>query len=130
MEEETINPEVEVEQPKEEKKSRRGFAREFLDGSLLTKSMVINQLPFILFLTLIGFLYIANGYHAEKLFRDNVKLNRELKDLRAESMSIASELMYLSNQTRVIQSLKEIKSDLIESNKPPKKIVIRTKKSE
>ncbi len=35
---------------KNEKKARRGFLRDIIDGSVLTKDVVTRQLPFILFL--------------------------------------------------------------------------------
>jgi len=113
-----------TEAPQSEPKPRNGFVRELLDGSLLTKQMVVSQLPFIFFLTVLAVIYIANGYNSEKIVRQSNKLQQELQDLRAESMAIASELMYLSNQTRVVKLIQDKGIELHESNEPAKRIVV------
>ena len=56
-----------IDENAEEKANRRGALRDFLDGSILIKNFMVKQLPYILFLTLIAVIYIANRYHAEKV---------------------------------------------------------------
>ena len=82
--------------------------RELLDGSLLTKKAVVEQLPYIFFLIVLTFLYIANRYHAEHLAMETARLQKEIRDLRSESISIASEYMYLTKQAE-IQTLVDAK---------------------
>lgn len=101
-------------------------ARSFLNifsGSFLSKDYVILQLPFILFLTLIGLAYIANGFLAEKSVREISRLNNRLKELKSEFIISKSELMFMSNQSEVARSVVSI--GLKESVVPPKKIVVK-----
>src|SRR5436309_15253948 len=70
-------------------------------GNFLSKDYVIAQLPFMMFLTLIGLAYIANGYYAEKSVREISHINSDLKELKSEYIISKSELMFMSNQTEV-----------------------------
>lgn len=92
-------------------------------GNFLSKDYVILQLPFILFLTLIGLVYIANGFLAEKSVRDISRLNNRLKELKSEFIISKSELMFMSNQSEVARSVASF--GLKESVVPPKKIVVK-----
>ncbi|MFW5886897.1 MAG: FtsL-like putative cell division protein [Bacteroidota bacterium] len=108
-------------------KQKKGIWRELIDGSLLTREEVVKQLPFILFLAFLAVIYIGNRYHAEKVSRRILGLQGELKELRAETVTTASELMRYSMPSEVTKKLKEKGIDLKESLEPPKKIVIRKK---
>ena len=93
-----------------------------LDGSFMTKEKVIDLLPFLLFVSLIGILYISNRYYSEKnVFRMNAIIN-ELKELRSEYIITKSELMFKSKQSEVAKAVAE--TGLNESVVPPKKIVV------
>lgn len=94
-----------------------------LDGSLLTRENVIKQLPFIIFLTLLGLIYITNRYHAEKVFVLTEETRKEIRELRSEKISIQSELMRKSRQKEVLKMLKQQGSELRYAQEPPVKIV-------
>lgn len=98
--------------------------KEIIDGSLLTKSALVKQLPFILFLVLLTFLYIANRYHAEKIARETARIQKEIKELRSESISIASEYMYLTKQSEIQALINKKKIGLEQSKEPPKVVKI------
>ena len=51
--------------------------------------------------------YIGNRFHAEKITRESTRLQREVKDLRAEALSISADLMYISRQSEVYRLVKE-----------------------
>ena len=80
------------------------------------------MLPFILFLGFLGIVYIANGYMAESAFMKIHRLNREVKELRSEYITIKSELNYQSKQSSIAMMVKDL--GLKESVEPPKKIVM------
>jgi hypothetical protein len=113
-----------VEDKKESKKTKRGSIRDVLDGSVLTNEWFVKQLPYIIFLVVLAFAYIGNRYHAEKIVRRNIELQKEINDLRAESITTAAELMLISKQSEVAKQVKERGLDLEESVVPPKKIVV------
>jgi hypothetical protein len=111
-----------VDQTQERKDYRKARFKDVLDGSLLTRDNVIGQLPFVLFLTLLLVLYIGNRYHAERVIKQSLKLQTELRELRAEAISTASELEYLSNQSQVAKLVEQKNIGLKYSDKPPLKI--------
>jgi len=111
------------EQPKRKTK-KRNWLKDIADGSIITNDFFVAQLPFILFLTVLGIFYIGNSYHAEKLVRKTKKLELELKKLQPEAISISSELMQQSNQSEVARLLIEKNLELIESREAPVKIVV------
>ena len=117
-----------IDQKEERKDYKRSRFRDVVDGSLLTRDKVVKQLPFVLFLTLIIIFYIANRYHAEKLVRRTLEMQIELKELRAESISTASELEYISRQSQVARLIDERNMDLKQSEKPPYQMVNEKKR--
>ncbi|MAY82705.1 MAG: hypothetical protein CMP59_01090 [Flavobacteriales bacterium] len=107
------------EAPKKEKKT--GF-KSLMSGQFLNRDQAVQGLPFILFLSLLGIFYIANGYQAEKLIRQIYKTNNELKELRSEYITTKSDLMYISKQSQLARATYEL--GLKELTSPPKKIVL------
>jgi len=108
----------------EQKEIRKGFLKELLDGSVLTKKLVTKQLPFLVFLTFLAIVYIGNRYNAEKVVRQTVFLQKRIKELKAESVSISAKLMDISKQSEVSKLISERGLDLIESVEPPKRLII------
>lgn len=108
----------------EPKKSSIGSYKDFLDGSLLTRGAVVRQFPFVIFLVVIAVIYIGNRYHAEKIVRQTMELQSELKELRYEAISSASELMFISKQSEVAKMVKQKGLGLEETLEPPKKIIV------
>jgi hypothetical protein len=108
------------EKPKD-KKSNLGV-RDFLTGSILTTESVSKQFPYILFLAFLAFFYIGNRYRYEKLVKKEKKLEIEIRNLRAESITTAAQLMFISKQSEVAKLCEKRGLDLKESVVPPKKI--------
>jgi hypothetical protein len=88
-------------------------------GSL---NIILKHIGLIIWLTFLGIVYIGNSYHAQEVAREISRLQREVKDLRAESITTAAELMYVSRQSVVQRMVKNSKLDLKESVEPPYKI--------
>ena len=109
----------------EKKSHKKGVVKEVLDGSLLVKDMVIKQLPFVLFLTLLAMAYIANRYHAEKIARETSALKEEVKHWRAKAITISSDLMYISKQSEVQKMVSKKGLNLVETEEPPKIIKVK-----
>ena len=101
----------------------KGYSvRDILNGSLLTRGVILKNIGFIVWLTFLGVVYIGNRYHAEQVARSMNGLQREVKDLRAESITTAAELMYISRQSIVVRMVKNKRPGLEESVEPPMKI--------
>lgn len=111
----------ETKETKENKTSLKGL----IDGSILTHEGFLQQIPFILFLTIIGVVYIGNRYHAEKILRETINLSAEVKELRAEAITSASKLMFKSKQSEVVKMVKKNELGLKEAVSPPRKLMIK-----
>jgi len=116
-----------IDQKEEQKEVRKGTFRALIDGTIVTNKVIVRQLPYILFLTLLALIYIANRYHAERIVRETTRLKQEVKELRAESISTSAELMFKSSKTQVLKAIKEKNLGLKESRVPPRKIIIKDK---
>lgn len=113
-----------IEEKQERKESKLGSIKDLLDGSLIANDFIVKQLPFIVFLVFLAFVYIANRYHAEKVVRASIELTKEINELRAEAITISSELMFISKQSEVAKIVEKRGLGLKESIEPPRKIVI------
>ena len=109
--------------PLQEQKEVLGDSmKELLDGRLLADTVLRKNIGFILFLTFLGIVYIANGYATEKLYMKKVNMEKELSELRFESITTASELMRISVPSEVEKRIREAGLDLVQSKEPPTKI--------
>lgn len=94
-------------------------------GSFLSRENVVSSIPYVFFLTLLGILYIANGYYSEKTVRELYKVGAELKELRSEYITTKSDLNFQSKQSQVAQAT--VSFGVKESIIPPSKIVVTKK---
>lgn len=106
-------------------KSQNGtFVKELLSGTMISEKIILSNLGYITLVTILLALYITNRFHAERITRETAKLSREVKDLRAESMSTSSDLMDLSRQSEVYRLVREKGLNLEELKTPPYKLVV------
>ncbi len=114
---------------KEEKvaKPKTGL-KAILTGSFLSRESLLQVLPFVFFMTFLGVCYIANGYQAQKVFRNLSKTGNEIKELRSEYITTKSELMYISKQSQVAAATAPF--GLKELTTPPNKIELTKKEKE
>jgi len=96
----------------------------FVDTKKITKETVLKQAGFIFMLFFFGIIYIANRFNAERLVREAVKLKKERSELRSEHIATASELMFMSKQSEIIELVDSFKLGLIESTEPPIKVKV------
>ncbi len=107
---------------KKEPKIKVGNVKKVMDGTILTNEKALEQMPFVFFLTILAVLYIANGYHAQRVYREILKTQSDVSDLRAESITVTSRLMYISKQSEVVKLVQQRGLGLIEAVEPPKKL--------
>jgi hypothetical protein len=81
-----------------------------------------QYLPKILFVMLLGLLYIGNTHYAEKTVRKINTIQAEVEDLRADYTTMKADLMFASKQSEVARKVKAY--GLKESLTPPYKVVI------
>ena len=115
---------IEFVDAKIEREEITGFSlKRILDGSLLTIRSFVRQIPFILFGVLLCLVYIANRYHAEKVIRQIHTAKNQIKDLRAEEITAASELMNMNTPSKIEELVKVNQLELKFPEEPPYKII-------
>ena len=110
----------------EEKEKSLSF-RDPLDGNVLTRKSVLKQSRFILLLVLIAFFSIANRNHAEKTVIQLNRLQSDVKEMRAKSISFSSDLVKISRQSEVVRLVNRYNLGLKENLEPPNKLIVNEK---
>ena len=100
--------------------------KELLSG-IVPEKIILKNLGYILLVTLLAVIYIGNRFQAEKITRQTTKLLREVKDLRAESLSTSADLMGVSKQSEVFRMVRENGLTLEELKTPPYKLLVNKK---
>ncbi|TLX77451.1 hypothetical protein E9993_02105 [Labilibacter sediminis] len=98
--------------------------RDIVSGRIFTRDVVVKQLPYFLFLTVLAFTYISNHFKVEKLLKKAATLNKDIQELRIEAITTSSDLMYISKQSVILQKVKEAGVELEELVEPPRQIII------
>jgi len=109
--------------PSVEEKERSFSFRDLLDGNVLTRKAVLRQSRFLVLLVLIAFISIANRNHAEKTMIRMNQLQNDVKELRAKSITISSDLVRISRQSEVARLVQRYELGLEENLEPPKKLI-------
>jgi len=120
---------VKEEKPKKPAKANKVAKsfRDVLNGNVLTRDYVVDNLPYFIFLTVIMLGYIAMGYHTDKNVRRIERIEAELVELNSEYISVKTELNLVSRQSQIADSTASI--GLYEmKDEPPR--VISLEKSE
>ncbi len=124
-EEEVDLPEVEEKEeqkPEEPEGSAMVFFRKLFTEGVVSKEAATQMLPFLVFLCVLGMIYIGNSHMAITNIRNIDKLTKEVTELGYEYKSLKANLMFKSKQTEVAKKVDTLGiKELIE---PPKKIII------
>lgn len=67
--------------------------------------MIVKNIPFFLFLSVLAVLYIYNGHYADKLSRKISTSEKNLKELEYEYKEIKSQLIYRSKASFLVQAV-------------------------
>jgi hypothetical protein len=98
------------------------FFKRLISEGGVSKEAATEMLPFLLFLSLLGMLYIGNSHMAMKNIRNIDKLNKEVKELSWEYKSMKADLMFKSKLTEVAKKVDTLGIKTL--TEPPRKIVI------
>lgn len=98
---------------------------QYLELGFLTSDLILKNLSFVLFLGFLAVVYIANSRFSEKNVRQIQHLQRELRELRWQYMTLESENMYNSRQSELAEQLKDDNFEAFGAQ--PKRIVVQDK---
>lgn len=93
------------------------------EDSLLGGRFPVKYLPKVIFVVVLGVIYVGNTHYAERTIRKIDKLETEVDDLRADVTTLEADFMYGSKQSEVAKKVKAL--GLEESKEPPYKIVAK-----
>ncbi len=79
---------------------KKGSLRELIDR--VSYRGIVHNMPFLMYVTLLCMLYIANNNRAISLTRSIGIKTKELKELRWQYMDVQSRLMYQTSETQMI----------------------------
>ncbi len=97
---------------------------QILNGEFLTKSFVLNNLPYIFFILLLLIVFVAKGYYVKQI-NDEIEINeRELNQNAADFIEAKTKLEEETKRYKLVEKLQE--RELKESLNATK--VIRIKK--
>jgi hypothetical protein len=111
---------------KKAKKGKKNIFRKVFDnvlgGDFLAQDWALNQVKFLLFMTVLGVGYIANSYYIENVARKIDRTTREIKELQFEYILSKSKVMHESKQSEIARKLQ--KKGIKETTEPVNKIVV------
>lgn len=119
---------VELEEKQPEVKAAKAelpknFFTTLLTEGVVSKEAATQTLPFILFIAMLGMVYIANQHFAERNIRAIDALKKEVKEMGWDYKTLKADLMLKSTQTEVAKQVDTL--GLFEPIKPPKKILVK-----
>jgi hypothetical protein len=107
--------------PKPEEDGLAFFKKLFAEG-VVSKEAATEMMPFLIFLSVLCMLYIANSHMAVKSVRKIDQLSKEVKELSWEYKSLKADLMFKSKLTEVAKKVDTL--GIKELTEPPKKIIV------
>ena len=94
--------------------------KEIISGDLLQRGRVVQNLPFLLYLTFLMLVYIAYGYNVDNSVRKINSLDKKGEELYSELQTALELYDQESLQSKIAE--KTSKWGVYESKDPPKKI--------
>lgn len=94
---------------KEKKKIKKWFG--------LNEKLFFKNLPFVLFLVGLGFLYITNSYYLEETVRETEQIKNEINDQNNEFVITKTQVSIKGQRTEVVNKVTPL--GLQESKTPP-----------
>ncbi len=107
-----------------QKKTSKGWMKGLISGTFITERLILNNMRYAALIVFLGIILITNKFQAERTNREIVVLEQEVRDLRAESLSVSAELGGVSRQSEIIDLVKQRGLGLEELREPPYRIVV------
>ena len=106
------------------KKSQGGIFRGLISGTLISESLILKDMKYSALIAVLAIIFIANKFNAERVEREIIVLEQEVRDMRAEALSVSAELGSVSRQSEITDLVKERGLGLEELREPPYRIVV------
>ena len=105
-------------------KGKGTFLKGLISGTVISDSIILKDVRYSALVALLAIIFIANRFNAERVEREITALEQEVRDLRAESLSVSADLGSVSRQSEITDLVKERGLGLEELREPPYRIVV------
>ena len=126
--ENSSTPKEKVKPAAASKPRRQNILIQVLNGEILTRDFVLNNLTFIFFILLLLMLMVAKGYYGKQLQKDITDLQADVDAKTAEYIENKARLEESTSRYRLVQALE--KRGLKETVNPVKVIRLKRKDNE
>jgi hypothetical protein len=106
------------------KQSKGSVMKRLISGTYISETLILNNIRYVILVFILAIIYISNRFQAERIERETLVLEQEVRDLRAESLSTSAQLMTMSRQTEVFKMVRDKGLGLQELHEPPYRIVV------
>lgn len=76
--------------------------------SIFNNNVIVRNIPFFLFLSVLAVVYIYNGHRADKLFKRITVVEKNIKELQYEYKSVQSEVIFRSKATELMRAVEPL----------------------
>ncbi len=106
------------------KKGKGGFFKGLISGTLISESLILKDMKYSALIAVLAIIFISNKFSAERVERQIIVLEQDVRDMRAESLSVSADLGSVSRQSEITDLVKERGLGLEELREPPYRIVV------
>ncbi len=106
------------------RKGKSSILKGLISGTVISDSLILKDIRYSGLILLLAIMFIANRFNAERVEREIAVLEQEVRDLRAESLSVSADLGSVSRQSEITELVKERGLGLEELREPPYRIVV------
>ncbi|MFN2335881.1 MAG: FtsL-like putative cell division protein [Bacteroidales bacterium] len=106
------------------KKGKGGILKGLISGTIISESLILKDIRYTALVASLAIIFIANKFNAERVERQIIVLEQEVRDMRAESLSVSAELGSVSRQSEITELVKIRGLGLEELREPPFRIVV------
>ncbi|SDS07558.1 hypothetical protein SAMN05216490_0493 [Mucilaginibacter mallensis] len=125
QEEEEAEKQLIVEEKPRKKEIPDNVFTQFFSKGFISTEAATNALPFVLYVALLGMLYIGNRHLAEKNIHDIDKITKEVKELSWDYKSTKADLAFKSTLSEVKKRVDTLSLGIKETMQPPQKITVK-----
>lgn len=101
------------------KKEKRFSFLYILGGGILKEDFIVRHTRLLVWIVILIFCFIGNRYACMQRLKDIDRLQRQLRDVRFEALSISSELTGNSRQSQIESLIEQNGLDLEVAKTPP-----------
>lgn len=108
---ESVQAQAQTKQSKKKKDVSKGkalsFIRQLINGDVLTRTFIVNNLPFLFFLSGLLVLLISKGYYSRQLSNQIEKNQKEIGEINSKLVSGKVRFNDLTDRVNMTEKLEE-----------------------